>query len=189
MEEIVTVIIKDSVDPLNPYPVTHINAVQETEAWIVEKIDKYSETLTHIFVKEHDRELWFFRNALHRVGSPAVVFYNGDEEWYFEGELHRVDGPAVEYVNGRQEWYQYGTVTRDDGPAIVSETPKNSNEPIWVDWFIDGRPMVKREYREAVFKSATQVLQEENLAGYPFTEIESMLFSFQNWKNNIFYDR
>lgn len=65
-------------------------------------MDKYK-----IEVSECGTMYWSFDGRVHRVGSPAIKFFSGNE-WYLNGNLHREDGPAVEWCDGYKEWWLNG---------------------------------------------------------------------------------
>ena len=63
-------------------------------------------------VNVHDTVTYWYNNdgkyagLLHRVGSPAIEWWNGDQEWYIDGQRHREDGPAVISKDGvYRAWY------------------------------------------------------------------------------------
>ena len=60
----------------------------------------------------------FYREVIHRLDGPAVVYATGDKFWYVDGKRHRVDGPAVEHANGYKGWWVDGKRHRVDGPAV-----------------------------------------------------------------------
>lgn len=66
----------------------------------------------------------------HRIGGPAIEWFNGDKVWRVNGKHHREDGPAVEGINGDKYWYIHDKLHRLDGPAIDSIEVK--------EWFING---------------------------------------------------
>ncbi len=52
------------------------------------------------------------RDHLHRIGGPAIIWANSDQEWYLNGQRHREDGPAVSWANGRTEWWVDGVFVK-----------------------------------------------------------------------------
>jgi hypothetical protein len=45
---------------------------------------------------------------LHRVGAPAVIWFDGTEVYYKDGLLHREDGPAYDDKKGLQQFFLFG---------------------------------------------------------------------------------
>lgn len=53
------------------------------------------------------KEIWRDKksNKFHRVGGPAVTYWNGYQVYYKNGMYHREDGPAVIWPNGSEEYW------------------------------------------------------------------------------------
>ena len=43
--------------------------------------------------------------VFHRVGGPAIEWYDGTEEWMINGKYHREDGPAIIGADGAGKWF------------------------------------------------------------------------------------
>ena len=73
----------------------------------------------------------------HRIGAPAVLWWDGDTEWWENGKYHRLDGPAIDYdADQRWHWYQHGKLHRIDGPAeIFGFSPKDMD---MIDFWLNG---------------------------------------------------
>jgi hypothetical protein len=56
------------------------------------------------------------------VSGPAII--DSCKEWFVDGKRHRVGGPAIEYFNGEKIWYQNDLLHREDGPAVVDTSGK-----------------------------------------------------------------
>jgi hypothetical protein len=79
----------------------------------------YEEYIVRVY--ENGNIKWFNKdNKLHRVGGPAIEYFNGTKAYYIDDILHRVDGPAIESPNGEKEYYQYGKLHNLKGPAYVN---------------------------------------------------------------------
>ena len=76
-------------------------------------------------------EEWWFRGAKHRLDGPAVIWAEGArKEWWRDNKLHREDGPAVE-EDGFEEWHWHGSLHRNGGPAIIARGGK--------EWWVHGQ--------------------------------------------------
>jgi len=64
---------------------------------------------------------WHKEGKLHRVGNPARVWSNGNNEWYIEGDLHREDGPAIEYEGSKEYWLNAKRLTKEQWEAEVAK--------------------------------------------------------------------
>jgi hypothetical protein len=117
---------------------------------------------------------WKMDGQLHRLDGPAWVAPDGGKRWYFEGEKHRTDGPAITKPDGTLEWWVEGKIHRDDGPAIERAIGR-------VEWWLNDHPLVGPDYEELVFKLAAEQFGEGELTSYPFSQIESLLYIFNNW--------
>jgi hypothetical protein len=67
--------------------------------------------------------------------STPTVVDKGDPdeertEWRYKNKLHRLFGPAVVWKNGRMEWHQDGELNRQDGPAVIDS---ESGDEYWID--------------------------------------------------------
>ena len=90
------------------------------------KYDVIRDSVGNVFYFKKDT------NVLHRVGGPAIEYWNGMKEWFMNGILHREGGPAIEYSDGSQHWFQNGETHRLDGPAY--EGSNGSKE-----WYQNGK--------------------------------------------------
>jgi hypothetical protein len=61
--------------------------------------------MQEIKIDERGTKRYCWNGKLHRVGSPAIEWSNGNEEWWFNGQRHRADGPAIEYAGGSKKFY------------------------------------------------------------------------------------
>jgi hypothetical protein len=59
----------------------------------------------------------------------------GTKRWYLNDKLHRIGAPAIEWYDGVKTWAQHGKLHREDGPAI--DVPHNISNNQW--WFNDKR--------------------------------------------------
>jgi len=111
-------------------------------------------------ISPYGTKMWFidndlYRNALHRINGPAVVFKNGSVEWYIYGKRHHADGPAIKRANGKKEWFINGNRHRIDGPAI--EYPDGTKA-----WFVDGNRIPDEWIKDNII-DITNITKEEQV--------------------------
>jgi hypothetical protein len=109
------------------------------------------------------------------LDDEYVISANGIKTWCSNAGFHRVDGPAVVGTDGHKEWYRNGKRHRTDGPAIEWTN-------YTVEWFIDGQKINASVYQETVISLANKLFDKESLTIHPFSQIESLLYSFKGWK-------
>ena len=59
-------------------------------------------------VQIEDSICYLLDDKFHRIGGPAVEYFDGSKEWFENGKQHRIDGPAVEGNDGTKDWYYKG---------------------------------------------------------------------------------
>lgn len=67
------------------------------------------------------------KGEYHRIGGPAVEWYDGDMEWRINGRLHRIDGPAIKYVGASIKWVLRGLSydTKEDFFEALTDEEKS----------------------------------------------------------------
>jgi hypothetical protein len=50
------------------------------------------------------RRCWYKNGLPHRIGGPAIEYFDGWKQWCVDGKIHRLDGPALEYGDIKR-WY------------------------------------------------------------------------------------
>ncbi len=111
---------------------------------------------------------WYQNDKLHRLDGPAIEYANGSKVWCQNGKYHRLDGPAIEYSDGDKEWFQNGKRHRLDGPAI-----EYANGDKY--WYIDDVEYTKEEFNTKVYPSAKELTVAEisELLGYDVKIVKS----------------
>lgn len=92
------------------------------------------------------QRVWYNHGQIHREDGPAIIHPDGSCEWWKQGRPHRVDGPAIEYSNGYREWFNFGKRHRTDGPAV--EYPDGEIE----FWLSDKNITEKAFYKKKIKK-------------------------------------
>jgi len=138
----------------------YINGIKLTEQ---EFIDSTSGDKPSMIVCLSGEKRWINeKNEFHRVGGPAILRPNGDEEWHQNGLLHRTDGPAVKLADGTEKWVQKGKYHRLDGPAcrysngtkkwyVNSKLHRTDGPAIEkIDgtkkWYLNGKELTEQEF-------------------------------------------
>lgn len=117
------------------------------------------------------------RFELHKIGGPAIIYINGDEEWFVNGNPHREDGPAIIrdggkhkewWINGERHrengpalidkygnmaWLQHDKGHREDGPALIRKDGKK-------EYYINGEYYTEKKYNEIMFNKNLEKLNE-----------------------------
>ena len=109
--------------------------------------------------------IYYKNNLIHREGSPAIEYINGDKSWYINGLCHRINGPAIEWACGHKIWFKNGKLHRIDGPAIMH---KNGFE----EWYINGINYTEEEFYKKNSQYCSILLSNTDL------NILQTLFSF-----------
>ena len=65
-------------------------------------------------------KIWRLNGMNHRVGDPAIIHADGQEEWYEYNQKHRIGGPSSNDGIGNYEYHYRGLFHRVGGPASVS---------------------------------------------------------------------
>jgi hypothetical protein len=151
-------------------------------------------------IKTGNVEIWYKDHKMHRLNAPAVLYPSGEKEWWVDGKRHRVDGPAIIKPNGTKEWWVKGSRHRDDGPAIVrangiqfwykrgllhrEDGPAVVGTDGSFQWCVDGKSLSTQAYKETVTILAGELcdVTSEELKTLPFSQIESLVYSFNGWK-------
>ena len=86
---------------------------------------------------------WVVDGQYHRIGGPARIWGNDDEQWQVHDTFHRIDGPAETYRNIDNK-YKIGPFDKEiieywwiDGRNITTEVEywiEENNFPIWQKW-------------------------------------------------------
>ena len=54
---------------------------------------------------EYGSKFYFNLNGqIHRIGKPAIEYYNGDKIWRKNGKMHRLNGPAYISRSYKDYW-------------------------------------------------------------------------------------
>ena len=76
------------------------------------------------YVDENGTKRYYMSDKLHRIGGPAIEWYDGSKKWFRGGVLHRIDGPAIEYVDDDYQWYLFGySYTEDEYNQRILNLP------------------------------------------------------------------
>lgn len=84
---------------------------------------------------ESNRKEWKLNGLKHRIGGPAVIHNNMDEEYWFMGKRHRIGGPAViKYAIDLERW------------DIRHPNSKEAYKVVDIEYWYNGKKYNKEEY-------------------------------------------
>ena len=63
----------------------------------------YDENNREYFIKTKYKTKFYFnwKGNFHRIGKPAIEFYDGSKQWRENGKKHRLDGAAYIYYSNK----------------------------------------------------------------------------------------
>ena len=66
----------------------------------------YDEENEEYFLKTEYRSKYYFNleGNVHRIGKPAIEYYDRTKQWMENGNKHRLDGPAYVYNSYKYYW-------------------------------------------------------------------------------------
>jgi hypothetical protein len=97
------------VDEYNHFTDNHYHGYQD-DYWFDDQGEYHRDNEPAIILRRYNNgrieeiKKWYQHGEYHRVGGPAINWFDEDSAYYQNGILHRLDGPALDYVKFKEWW-------------------------------------------------------------------------------------
>ena len=78
----------------------------------------------YFLINNNNNNIYYFNliGNIHRIGKPAIEYFDGSKEWVINGKIHRIDGPAYIQGNYIQFWINNVGYFRDKYYKFADKT-------------------------------------------------------------------